>query len=223
MPPVLDRHSGETGEGGQKPRGVLVERQASPAPLLLVGENERSDGPASGADRHPDRRRNRRAQEPEPFPRHRARRPHHVAQELVLRHDSLGLAPRKTDPRFRFSRSAFAERRQVAAGGVEHADRPTENVLDESVLARQGAEREPGVVESFEEKELVLCLERRGRPVHYFADASTFSRRSCATVCSAGRVGAQVGFHLWLSSRSFSARSSSPRRARIVAISALAS
>src|SRR5207253_6140141 len=63
MPPVLDRHSGETGEGGQKPRVVLVERQASPAPLLLVGENERSDGPASGADRHPDRRRNRRAQE----------------------------------------------------------------------------------------------------------------------------------------------------------------
>ena len=77
--PVLDRHSGETGERGQKPRVVLVERHASSAPLLLVGENERPDGPASGADRHADSRRDRRAQEPEPFPRHRARRPHHVA------------------------------------------------------------------------------------------------------------------------------------------------
>ena len=52
----------------------------------------------------------------------------------------------------------------------------------------------------------------RGR---YLAAASTFSRRSSATVVLGRPAGAQLGFHLRFSAMSFSAASRSPLRATI--------
>src|SRR4030095_11056749 len=129
---------------------------------------------------------------------------------------------RKSDPGLRPARAPVHERRQVAPGGVQNADDPSEHVLDEGVLVGHRAQREPGVVQRLEEKKSVLGLEVAG-PFHYFETASTFARRSSATTVSDGRQGAQLGFHFRFSAISFSARSRSPLRAMSSATLARAS
>src|SRR5262249_31064225 len=141
-------------------------------------------------------------------------RPQNLLQELVLGHDLLGRPPREPDPGLRTARPALDEGGEIAPRGVEDADRAADDVFDESLLVGQGADREAGVVEGLEEKKLVLSLEVAGRPFHHFVAARTFSRRSWATASSASFEGAQLGFHFRLASRSFSAPSRSPCRAR---------
>jgi hypothetical protein len=207
VPAVLDRHSGKAREGRQETGVLFVERCALSAPLFLFGEHEGAHRTATGPDRNPDRREHRGSQEPKAFANQGTLRPENVAKKLVFRDDGLRLAPREANPCLGLARAPLAESRQVPARRVEHTDGAAENVLDERILARERTERAPRVVQGFEEKELVLSLERRDRPVHYFADARTCARRSSPTAVSAGRVGAQLGFHRLFSSRSFSARS----------------